>query len=297
MDLRGSFVAIVTPFRGGRFDRQAFERLIDFQIRGGTNGIVPCGTTGESATLTHEEHEEVIAACVAAVRGRVPVLAGTGSNSTAEAIRLTRAAKAAGAEAALLITPYYNKPPQQGLYDHYCAIAEAVDLPLVVYNCPGRTGVSISPETLARLAEHPRIIGVKDATGDPDWTTEVSMIEGLQILSGDDSRTLPLMAVGAAGVISVTANVAPAEVAQLCEAALMGRWEEARRLHRHLYRLTKLLFVESNPVPVKAAVEMMGMIGPEIRPPLSRLAEKNRAALAREMTRLGLLADSRLAVG
>jgi 4-hydroxy-tetrahydrodipicolinate synthase len=291
MDLRGSFVAIVTPFRDGRFDEKAYAELIEFQIENGTAGIVPCGTTGESATLTHDEHVEVIEACVKAVRGRVPVIAGSGSNSTREAIHLTRGAKEAGADAALLITPYYNKPPQQGLYEHYKAVAEAVDIPQVVYNCPGRTGVSIAPDTVARLAELPQIVAVKDATGNLDWTTEVRMKTDLTILSGDDTATLPMMAVGAVGVISVTANVMPREVADVCRLVDEGDWAGARAVHEKLFNLTKLLFIESNPVPVKWAAHLMGKIGPEIRLPLSQLAEQHRGPLKAELTRLGALSE------
>lgn len=291
MDFSGSLVAIVTPFRDGRFDEKAYTDLIEFQIENGTSGIVPCGTTGESATLTHGEHIEVIRACVKAVHGRVPVVAGTGSNSTREAIHLTRSAKEAGADAALLITPYYNKPPQQGLFDHYAAVAKAVDIPQVVYNCPGRTGVSISPDTLARLSEIPQIQAVKDATGNLDWTTEVRMKTGLTILSGDDTATLPMMAVGATGVISVTANVVPADVAELCRRASEGDSAGARALHERLFNLTKLLFIESNPVPVKWAVYLMGRIGPEIRLPLSPLSEQHRGPLAAELARLGALSE------
>jgi 4-hydroxy-tetrahydrodipicolinate synthase len=217
-------------------------------------------------------------------------VAGTGSNSTAESIALTKEAEASGADAALLITPYYNKPQQQGLFDHYRAIAESTKLPLVVYNCPGRTGVSISPETLARLDAIANVAAVKDATGDPDWTTEVALSTKLTIVSGDDARTLALMAIGATGVISVSANIAPRMVADQCRAASEGRWDEARRLHLELYRLTKLLFVESNPAPIKAAVEMMGKIGPEIRPPLSTLSALNRDRLRAEMARMKLIA-------
>lgn len=291
MEFSGSLVAIVTPFRDGRFDGKAYDELIEFQIENGTSGIVPCGTTGESATLTHGEHVEVIQACVKAVRGRVPVVAGTGSNSTREAIHLTRGAKEAGADAALLITPYYNKPPQQGLFEHYAAVAKAVDIPQIVYNCPGRTGVSITPDTLARLAEIPQIQAVKDATGNLDWTTEVRMKTDLTILSGDDTATLPMMAVGAAGVISVTANVAPAEVAEMCRKVAGGDWAGARALHERLFHLTKMLFAESNPVPVKWAVHLMGKIGPEIRLPLSALGEQHRGPLAAELARLGAVAE------
>lgn len=288
MQFQGSYVAIVTPFRGGKFDEPAFAKLVDFQIENGTAGIVPCGTTGESATLTHDEHVQVIKACIQATKGRAQIIAGTGSNSTAEAIHLTQSAKKAGADAALLITPYYNKPPQQGLYEHYRAVAEAVDIPIIVYNCPGRTGVSINPETLDRLAKIPGIVAVKDATGNPDWTTEVAKGGKLQILSGDDARTLPLMVLGAVGVISVTANIMPRETADLCQLSLAGQWAEARKLHERLYDLTKLLFIESNPVPIKAAVEMMGLATGEIRAPLCPIGEANRKLLREEMKRMGL---------
>lgn len=292
MELRGSYVAIVTPFDGGRFDKKSFTDLVEFQIDNGTAGIVPCGTTGESATLNHDEHVEVVRACMEAVRGRVPVIAGTGSNSTAEAIDLTRAAQDLGADAALLITPYYNKPPQQGLFDHYKAVADATDIPLIVYNCPGRTAGSISPDTVARLAELPNIQAVKDASGDLDWTTEVAMKTDLTILSGDDTATLPMIAVGATGVISVVANVMPREMAGLCEAALKGDAAEARRLHELLFTLTKLLFSETSPIPVKTALHLMARIGPELRLPLCPMSEAGAKRLRAELDRLGVLSAS-----
>lgn len=288
MELQGSAVAIVTPFKDGAFDEKAFVELIEFQIENGTGAIVPCGTTGESATLTHQEHIDVIRAAVQAVAGRVPVIAGTGSNSTREAIHLTEAAKDCGADAALIITPYYNKPTQEGLYRHYRAIHDAVKLPQVVYNCPGRTGVSISPQTLAELAELNNVIAVKDATGSMDWTTEVAIVCDLTILSGDDSATLPMMALGAKGVISVTANICPAEVAEVCRLANAGEWDAARTANEKLFSLHKSLFIESNPIPVKEAVHMMGKISAEIRPPLSRLSEANREVLRAEMAKAGL---------
>lgn len=290
MDLKGSYVAIVTPFRDGKLDEKAYRELIEFQIAGGTDGIVPCGTTGESATLDHDEHARVVRLCVEAVAGRVPVLAGTGSNSTAEAVTLTRDAKSAGADGALLITPYYNKPTQEGLYRHYRAVAEATDLPIVVYNCPGRTGGSIDPKTLGRLAEIPNIAGVKDATGNLDWTTETTLeAPRLAILSGDDTMTIAHMVVGARGVISVTANIAPRQVSDLCRHALAGRWEEALAKHRETFRLTRLLFSESNPIPVKAALAMAGRIAEELRLPLSPMGAETRERLRAELLRMGLL--------
>lgn len=289
MVMQGSAVAIVTPFRDGKLDESAFARLIEYQIDNGTNAIVPCGTTGESATMSHEEHTLVIQVCVEIVNGRVPVLAGTGSNSTREAVRLTREAKEVGADAALLITPYYNKPPQEGLYQHYRTIAEAVDIPQIVYNCPGRTGVSISPQTLARLAELENVQAVKDATGSLDWTTEVATLTDLTILSGDDTATLPMMAVGAVGVISVTANIMPREVSEMCRLVRQNNWGDAREIHERIYPMSKLLFIESNPVPVKEAVHLMFGTTPEVRAPLSRLSEPNRKLLREEMQRQGLL--------
>jgi 4-hydroxy-tetrahydrodipicolinate synthase len=289
MKFQGSYVAIVTPFRDGKLDRAAYERLIDFQIESGTNGIVPCGTTGESATLSHDEHEELIKLTIELVRGRVPVIAGTGSNSTREALRLTAGAKAAGADAVLLITPYYNKPSQQGLFEHYKAINDEVDIPQVVYNVPGRTGVSLAPTTIFRLAELKNVAAVKDATGSMDWTSEVCGGCDLAVLSGDDSATLPMISLGATGVISVLANVAPKMMADLVRLALAGDYVAARQLHHRYFRLMKALFLESNPMPVKAAVEMLGMIGPELRAPLTPVSEGTRTQLRDAMSRLGML--------
>lgn len=289
MELRGSYVAIATPFSQGRFDRAVFEKLINFQIDNGTAGLVPCGTTGESATLDHDEHVEVIRAAVEIADGRVPVLAGTGSNATSEAIELSKAAKGVGADAALLLTPYYNKPTQEGLYQHYKAIAEAVDLPQVIYNCPGRTAVSIAPETVLRLAELPQVVAVKDATKDLDWTSQICADGRLSVLSGDDSATLSMIALGARGVISVLANVAPRAMADLVEKALAGDHTGALETHRRYFRLMKLLFSETSPIPTKAALEMMGLMGPEIRLPLVAMTEGGRQTLRAEMQRLGLL--------
>lgn len=289
MELKGSIVAIVTPFRNGRIDEAAFERLIEFQIAEGTAGIVPCGTTGESATMSHAEHEELIKRTIKLVKGRVPVIAGAGSNCTEEALHLTKAAKEAGADAALLITPYYNKPTQAGLYAHYRAIAEAVDIPLVVYNCPGRTGGSIAPETVIRLAELKNIAAVKDATGNLDWTSEVCGGCDVTVLSGDDSLALAHIAVGAKGVISVLANVAPRATADLISFALAGEMAKAREVHLKYFKLMKALFLESNPIPAKAALEMMGMIGPEIRLPLVPMGEGPKAKLKEALQGVGLL--------
>ena len=281
----GSHVAIVTPFRKGKVDERALGDLIEWQIAKGTNGIVPCGTTGESATLSHEEHNRVIELTVEVVRRRVPVTAGTGSNSTDEAISLTRHAKEAGADAALLITPYYNKPTQEGLYRHYKAIAEAVDLPLVLYNIPGRTGVNMLPTTIARLAVIPNIVGVKEGSGTIQQASDIVHLCGdrLAVLAGDDAMTLPMMAVGGKGVITVTANIAPTEMANMVKAFVAGNIEEARRIHFQLSPLFAALFYETNPIPVKEALGMMGKIDPELRLPLCSMGHDAREKLLQVM--------------
>ncbi|MDH4081549.1 MAG: 4-hydroxy-tetrahydrodipicolinate synthase [Nitrospira sp.] len=277
----GSLVAIVTPFRKGKVDERALAELIEWQIAKGTSGIVPCGTTGESATLSHDEHNRVIELTVEVVRRRVPVIAGTGSNSTDEAITLTRHAKQAGVDGALLITPYYNKPTQEGLYRHYKAIAEAVDLPLVLYNIPGRTGVNMLPATIARLSAIQTIIGVKEGSGSVQQASDIVQMCGdrLTVLAGDDSLTLPMMAVGGKGVITVTANIMPAEMAGLVKAFAEGRVEEARRLHFKLSPLFAALFYETNPIPVKEALGLMGRIDPELRLPLCPMGQDTREKL------------------
>jgi 4-hydroxy-tetrahydrodipicolinate synthase len=287
----GSLVALVTPFKHGRVDEHALGDLIEFQLAHGTDGIVPCGTTGESATLSHEEHDRVIAFTVEAVRRRVPVIAGTGSNSTDEAIALTRHAKEAGADGALLITPYYNKPMQEGMIRHYKAVAEAVDLPLVLYNIPGRTGVNLAPSTVARLASVPTIVAIKEGSGSLQQVSEIIHACGdrITVLAGDDVLTLPMMAVGAKGVITVTANIAPADMAALVDSFAAGKLNEARTLHNKLCPLFTALFFETNPIPVKEALGMMGKIDPEIRLPLSSLSTENRDKLARVLKDYGLI--------
>ena len=289
--LNGSHVAIVTPFRKGKVDERALAELIEWQIAKGTNGIVPCGTTGESATLSHEEHNRVIELTVEVVRGRVPVIAGTGSNSTDEAIVLTRHAQQAGADAALLITPYYNKPTQEGLYRHYKAVAEAVDLPLVLYNIPGRTGVNMLPATIARLSAIKTIVGVKEGSGSVQQASDIVQMCGdrLTLLAGDDSLTLPMMAVGGSGVITVTANLVPTEMADLVKAFADGKVAEARRIHFKLSPLFAALFYETNPIPVKAALGMMGKIDPELRLPLCPMAQDTRDKLVRVLKDAGLI--------
>ncbi|WDT74339.1 MAG: 4-hydroxy-tetrahydrodipicolinate synthase [Candidatus Manganitrophus sp.] len=287
----GSIVAIVTPFRKGKIDEKAFGELIDFHLRSGTHGIVPCGTTGESATLSHEEHKRVVELAVKMTGGRIPVIAGTGSNSTEEAIAFTRHAKAAGAAGALLITPYYNKPTQEGLYQHYKAVSKAVDLPLVLYNIPGRTGVNMLPATVARLMEFDNIIGIKEGTGSLQQISDLVQLcgERLVILSGDDFTALPTMAVGGKGVISVTANIAPADMAQMIEAAARGDYGRARKLHDQLYPLHQVMFVETNPIPVKAALALMGKCADEVRLPLWHMSDENLKKLKAALKRYGLL--------
>ncbi|OEU74593.1 MAG: 4-hydroxy-tetrahydrodipicolinate synthase [Desulfuromonadales bacterium C00003107] len=289
---RGSIVAIVTPFDNeGRFDEEAFRQLVEFQIENGTDGIVPCGSTGEAATLDHQEHTEVIRACVAQVNKRVPILAGTGSNSTREAIELTNAAKAAGADGALLITPYYNKPSQEGLYQHFKTVAEQIALPQMLYNVPGRTGINLAVETTVRLAELPNVIGLKDASGGVNQAGEILARtgEGFAILSGDDSLTLPFMSVGAKGVISVTANIMPAAVRALVAAIEDGHWEDARQKHFDLLDIHNIMFIESNPTPVKAALELMNLCKAGVRLPLVTMQPQSVKQLKTVMARHDLI--------
>lgn len=287
----GSIVAIVTPFRKGRVDERALGDLIEFQLANGTDGIVPCGTTGESATLTHQEHERVVAFTVETVKRRVPVIAGAGSNSTDEAIALTRHAKKVGADGALLITPYYNKPMQEGLFRHYKAVAEAVDLPLVLYNIPSRTSVNMLPSTVGRLAAIRNIVAIKEGSGSLQQVSEILQACGdrFTVLSGDDPLTIPMMAVGAKGVITVTANIAPADMAAMVDAFAAGQLDRARRLHDKLFPLFTALFYETNPIPVKAALAMMGKIDGELRLPLCPMASESREKLARVMKDYGLI--------
>lgn len=287
---KGSITALVTPFKDGRVDEKAFKSLIEFQIEGGTNGLVPCGTTGESATLTHEEHKRVIELTIEAASGRVPVLAGTGSNSTAETIQLTRHAEASGASAALIITPYYNKPSQQGLYEHYKKISEEVSIPIILYNVPGRTSLNMAPETVALLSELKNIVGIKEATGDLKQVSEVIEYskKGFAVISGDDFTTVPMLAIGAVGVISVTANIVPGEMSKMVNGFMEGRTKEAIELHYRLSALHRSMFIETNPVPVKTALAMMGRIEEEFRLPLVRISDANRAALLGALKTYGL---------
>ncbi len=279
--LKGSIVAIVTPFRDGGVDEKALSELIEWHISEGTNGIVPCGTTGESATLTYEEHYRVIKSTIEVVNKRVPVIAGTGANSTDETITMTQEAKKLGADAALLVAPYYNKPTQEGLYRHYRAVAEAVDLPLILYNVPGRTAVNILPQTVARLAGIENIAAIKEASGDMKQVSEVMRLcgDGITVLSGDDFTTFPLLALGGRGVISVTANVMPGMVSRMCASYEKGLYDDARKLHFKLEPLNTAMFLETNPIPVKTALSMMGRIRGELRLPLCEMSEANKKSL------------------
>lgn len=288
---KGSIVAIVTPFRNDAIDEERLRELVEFQIENGTDAIVPCGTTGEASTLDYEEHDRVIEIVVEQAGKRVPVIAGTGSNSTKEAIELTEHARKIGADGALLVTPYYNKPTQEGLYRHYKAVAEAVPLPQILYNVPGRTGVNLLPETVARLAEISNIVAIKEATGSLQQASEVLSLCGdkLDVLSGDDFITFPMMACGAKGVISVVANIMPKEVAAMVDSFNAGNLEEARKWHLKLLRISNAMFIETNPVPVKTAVALMGKATDEVRLPLAPMSEANRAKLAGIMKEYGLI--------
>jgi len=287
----GSMVALVTPFKSGAVDWQSLDGLVDFHLQNGTNGIVPCGTTGESATLSHQEHDEVIRAVIKAVSKRIPVIAGTGSNSTDEAVRLTRAAEKSGADGALMISPYYNRPTQEGIYQHYKKVASEVGIPIIIYNIPGRTGSKIEPETLARLAEVKNIAGVKEATGSVDQAIDVIRLCGdrFAVYSGEDSLIFSLMALGGKGVISTVANVAPKETAQLTEACLHGNWEKGREIQFKLLPLIRSLFIETNPIPVKTALSLMGKCTAELRLPLTPMTEGNLKKLTLAMRDFGFL--------
>lgn len=287
----GSMVALVTPFRDGKVDWQSLEALLDFHITNGTNGIVPCGTTGESATLTPQEHDEVIKAVVKGVNKRVPVIAGTGSNSTDEGVRLTRAAEKSGADGALMISPYYNRPTQEGIYQHYKKVADSVGIPVIVYNIPGRTGSKIEPETLARLSEIKNVAGVKEATGSVDQAIDVIRLCGdrLAVYSGEDSLTFSLMALGGKGVISTVANIVPKEMSQLTEACLEGNWEKGRDLQLELIPLIRAVFLETNPIPIKTALALMGRCTSDLRLPLTPMSESALKKLQQAITDFGLL--------
>ena len=285
---KGSMVALATPFKNGQVDEARIPELVEFHLSKGTDAICPCGCTGEAATLTHDEQITVIGIVIEAAAGKAKVIAGTGSNSTDEALTLTRRAKDAGADGALMITPYYNKPTQQGLIQHYKAAA-AIGLPLMLYNVPSRTGVNMLPETVAKLSEVENIVAVKEASGSVDQVSAILNLCDINVLSGDDSLTLPMLAVGAKGVVSVAANVAPAEVKALIDDFNDFNMEEAQRIHYQLLPLFKALFCETNPIPVKRALSMMGLIENELRPPLTPLSVENEPRLKAVLEDLGLL--------
>lgn len=285
----GSMVALVTPFKKGKIDEAKISELVEFQISKGTDVLCPCGCTGEAATLHHNEQIRVIEITVEAVRRRVKVVAGTGSNSTEEALTLTRRAQEAGADGALMITPYYNKPTQRGLMLHYEKVAAEVDIPIMLYNVPGRTGVNMLPETVAELSRIDNIVAIKEASGNVDQVSAILSMCDITVLSGDDSLTLPMLAVGAKGVVSVAANVAPAEVAALIDSFKGGNIEEAQRIHYQLLPLFKVLFCETNPIPVKRALNMMGLIENELRAPLFPLSPENESRLREVLEELNLL--------
>ncbi len=288
---KGAIVAIVTPFRNGKVDEKALRELIEFQIANGTDGIVPCGTTGESSTLSYKEHDRVIEITIDAVAKRVPVIAGTGSNSTDEAIKLTKHAYQAGADGVLMVNPYYNRPSQEGLYQHFKAVAKAVPVPIVLYNIPGRTGVNMEPQTIKRLGEIENIVAVKEASGSIKQMSDVLRIcdEDFDVLSGDDLFTLPLMAMGGRGIISVASNIVPADMAALVDAINAKNMKKARALHNKLSPLIDALFIETNPVPVKAALAMMGKIAYEVRLPLAKLTDANYEKLRQALVNYGLI--------
>jgi 4-hydroxy-tetrahydrodipicolinate synthase len=288
---KGVITALVTPFRGDAVDEEALRRLVDEQIRAGIDGFVPVGTTGESPTVTVEEHICIIKIVVEETRRRVPVIAGTGANSTREAIELTSEARAVGADGTLQVTPYYNRPTQDGLFRHFKAIADAVPLPMLVYNVPGRTGCDLLPETMARLCEVPLVVGIKEATGSAQRAAQIISRVGdrMVVLSGDDATAFPLYALGAHGCISVVSNVAPADMSAMWDAAAAGNWNKARELHYRLFPLSEGLFIEANPIPVKAALAMMGKISDEIRSPLYPMAGANREKVRRILADLKLI--------
>ncbi|HET57856.1 MAG TPA: 4-hydroxy-tetrahydrodipicolinate synthase [Deltaproteobacteria bacterium] len=288
---KGSMTASVTPFKNGAVDEESLRRLVEFQIENGTDGIIPCGTTGESATLSHDEHHRVVEIVIDAVGKRIPVIAGSGSNNTAEAIRLTKHAYEAGADGVLMLSPYYNRPTQEGIYRHFKAVAEEVPIPIIIYNVPSRTGSNVLPETLARLSVIDNIVGVKEATGDLKQISSIINLCGddFSVLSGDDFTLLPILAIGGRGVISVASNVIPADMAALVDAFEAGDLAEARRLHYKMWPLMKALFYETNPIPLKAALALMGKIEYEYRLPMCPPSDENYEKLKKVMTSYGLI--------
>jgi 4-hydroxy-tetrahydrodipicolinate synthase len=289
---QGSFVAMVTPFRNGKVDEAKLRELVELHVTHGTDGLIPCGTTGESPTLSHDEHRRVVETVIEAARGRIRVIAGTGSNSTAEAVEMTKHAERAGAAGALVVNPYYNKPTQEGLYRHFRAVAESVAIPVVLYNIQSRTAINVETDTMARLARDVKnIVGVKEASGSLDQMSQVIAACGpdFSVLSGDDNITLPLLAIGGSGVVSVIANIVPRETADLVHAALEGDWKRARDLHYRLFPLARAAFLETNPIPIKEAMAMAGMLEPEFRLPMCRMSDANREKLRTILKPYGLI--------
>ncbi len=287
---RGSVVAIVTPFnQDGSIDFDSLVQLVEWHIESGTNGILPCGTTGESPTLSHEEHDLVVDSVIKFVNKRIPVLAGAGSNSTAEALRLTKHAEDVGASGALVITPYYNKPTQAGLKAHFTKIASETNIPIVIYNVPGRTGISIAPETVAELAELKNIVAIKEASGSLDQASSILTKCNIDLLSGDDSLTVPLMSIGGCGIVSVVANIVPGKMAALTKAMMKGNLPAAEQLHRELYPLCKAMFIETNPVPVKTALSLMGKIKEVYRLPMVPISDANKGIVKKAIETIGLI--------
>ena len=285
----GAFTALVTPFANGKVDHDKLREMVDWQIEQGINGLVPCGTTGESATLTHDEHTDVLRTVLKQAGGRVPVIAGTGSNSTAEAIQLTKAAQDMGADAALVITPYYNKPSQEGIFRHFEAIAKATQLPLVLYNVPSRTSVNMEAETVVRLGEYPNIVAIKEASGDLYQIAKIINTSKLTVLSGEDAQTIEMMELGAKGVISVTANIAPGDMARLVALKSQGNDDEAAALDKKLRPMHDAMFVETNPQPVKIALKLLGKLNGEMRLPMWGISEDSDARLQKTLKDYGLL--------
>lgn len=291
LDLKGSMVAIVTPFKNDKIDEKSLKKLVKFHIDNNTQGIVPCGTTGESATLSFEEHNRVIDIVVEASGGKIKVIAGTGSNNTREAIELTKYAKKAGCDGALIINPYYNKPTQQGLYEHFLAISEAVNIPIVLYNIASRTGINMLPETVAKISSKSKnFVGIKEASGNLEQMMRIVELcsDKVVLISGDDALTLPVLAIGGKGVISVVANVLPAKVQGMCEAFFDGDYQTARKIHYELLPMVRAMFLETNPIPVKSAMGMLGMIDSHVRLPMTSLSDGNSIILKNILKQEGL---------
>jgi 4-hydroxy-tetrahydrodipicolinate synthase len=290
---KGSMVAIVTPFKnnGLELDEDKLKELVQFQIKNGTSAIIPCGTTGESATLSIQEHERVIDIVISTAKGHAKVIAGTGSNNTLEAIELTCHARKAGADAALIITPYYNKPTQEGIYRHFKALSDSTDIPLIAYNISSRTGVNITPETMKRLSELKSVVGVKEASGDLNQMAAIKKLcpNNFNLISGDDSLTLPLLAIGGCGVISVVANIVPKDVSDMVDAFMKNNMDKARELHYKMLPLVKAMFIETNPIPVKTAMSMMGMINSDLRLPMCEMGAENKKKLEKALKDYGLI--------